>query len=130
MKSPQTASVSIAKPTIYTARDSRGYTLQHLKAMYPVSWREAARHFGVALPEEPSIEQIKKTAIEQQVWDFYPTPKDLIHKMIAVALVQPHHHVLEPSAGSGDLASAIARTGVNQIDCFEINSSSSLITTS
>ena len=40
--------------------------------------------------------------------------------MIDAAKVQPHHRVLEPSAGTGDLASAIALI-TNRIDCFEIN---------
>ena len=117
--SSSTASVSsFSTATVYTARDFTGYTLQHLKAMYPHSWEEAARHFGVALPE-PTVEQIKKTAIAQQVWNFYPTTKPVIHKLIAVAQIQPHYSVLEPSAGAGDLCIAIAQTGVSQIDCFE-----------
>ena len=97
MNSSQVSSVSIAKPTIYTARD-----------------------FGVALPE-PNIRQIKQTAIKQKVGDFYPTPQNIIDTMIAVALVRPHHRVLEPSAGSGDLAQAIASIGVSNLNCFEIN---------
>ena len=35
-----------------TARDFGGYTLDHLKKMYPTSWRNAADHFGVEVPEE------------------------------------------------------------------------------
>lgn len=105
---------------IYTASDFPDYTLQHLQAMYPSRWKEAALHFGISLPE-PSIEQIKQTAIEQQVWDFYPTNKPIIQKMLAIAEIQPHHYVLEPSAGSGDLASAIAQSAVHRVDCFELH---------
>lgn len=107
--------------TVYTARDFPGYTLQHLKAMYPNSWSEAAHHFGVALPEL-TVEQIKQTAIAQKVGDFYPTTKSVVQKMLTLAQLKPHHQVLEPSAGSGNLAKAIAQLDVSKIDCFEINS--------
>ena len=36
--------------------------------------------------------------------------------MLTIARVQPQHHVLEPSAGAGDLASAIASIGVSNLD--------------
>ena len=103
---------------VYTARDFTGYTLQHLKAMYPHSLSEAAHHFGVLVPES-TVEQIKNTAIAQQVWDFYPTTKAIADKMVTLAQIQPYHSVLEPSAGAGDLASTIASIGVKKIDCFE-----------
>ena len=131
MNIPQTQTVDVSVKsffphTVYTAGDFPGYTLKHLKAMYPQSWKEAAQHFGVALQEQLSklqeltVEQIKHKAIAESVWDFYPTPVTVIQKMIDAAKVQPHHRVLEPSAGSGDLASAIVKI-TNQIDCFEIN---------
>ena len=37
------------------------------------------------------------------------------------ACVPLHHYVLEPWAGTGDLASAIAFDGVSNIDCFELH---------
>lgn len=33
----------------YRASDACGYTLEHIKAMYPNSWKEAAEYFGVDL---------------------------------------------------------------------------------
>lgn len=60
------------------------------------------------------VAKIKQTAITQGIWDFYPTTEAIIQKMVALAQIQPHHHVLEPSAGSGDLAQAIALF-INQI---------------
>ena len=120
---PKTSNSSSSTATVYTARDFGGYTLQHLKAMYPHSWQEAALHFGIrpTASNESEVRQIKQTAIEQQVWDFYPTPIDAIAKILEVAQLDPKHLVLEPSAGSGDLASAIADFGVNRVDCFELN---------
>ena len=94
-----TATTSISNfsiATVYTARDFAGYTLQHLKAMYPTRWQEAAHHFGVELPES-TVARIKQTVIEQQVWDFYPTTQPVIDKMLNQAQIQPHHRVLEPT---------------------------------
>ena len=33
-----------------TATDFGGYTIEHLKSMYPTNWREAAIHFGLEVP--------------------------------------------------------------------------------
>ena len=123
-KLKSTIPVSTSKANVYTARDFSGYTLQHLKAMYPNSWQEAALHFGINsdVSTESEVSQIKQTAIKQQVWDFYPTPSSAIAKMLEVAQLDHKHSVLEPSAGSGDLASAIAKLGITKLDCFEVNS--------
>ena len=67
------------------------------------------------------VAQIRRTAIAQGIWDFYPTPQNVIDKMPTLAGLQPHHYVLEPSAGSGDLANAIAQIGVKDINCFELH---------
>ena len=67
------------------------------------------------------VAQIKRAAITQGIWDFYPTPQNVIDKMLDLAQLCPHHCILEPSAGSGDLASAIANLGVSKIDCFELH---------
>lgn len=119
-----TSNSSFSTATVYTASDFSGYTLQHLRAMYPHSWQEAALHFGINPPtstKSSEVCQIKQTAIKQQVWDFFPTPPEAIAKILEVAQLDPKHSVLEPSAGSGDLASAIACVGVNKIDCFELH---------
>jgi hypothetical protein len=36
----------------YKASDFNGYTLEHIKSLYPNSWREAARHFGLMVEGE------------------------------------------------------------------------------
>jgi hypothetical protein len=36
----------------YKASDESGYTLEHIKSLYPNSWREAARHFGLMVEGE------------------------------------------------------------------------------
>jgi hypothetical protein len=36
----------------FTASDFGGYTIEHLKVMYPNNWQEAAIHYGLEVPEE------------------------------------------------------------------------------
>ena len=66
---------------------------------------------------------------------FYPTPKELAFKMLEIAKVRgKYRHVLEPSAGKGDLAqayidwcnrtagyNAIVKASEANIDCVEID---------
>lgn len=56
--------------------------------------------------------------------DFFPTPDDLADRLVAKADVQPHHMVLEPSAGKGALLDAVRRKfGNAELEhyvCFEI----------
>lgn len=40
----------------------------------------------------------------------FPTPPDLAARMVALAEIKPHHRVLEPSAGTGNLIRAIGPT--------------------
>jgi len=56
-----------------------------------------------------------------QDFGYFPTPPDLVDRMIAAADIQPHHRVLEPSAGRGAIASKIAPllSSTNQMSTFE-----------
>lgn len=70
---------------------------------------------------EVQIKRLKHKAIAIGIWDFYPTPSAVVAKMLELADPKPHHLILEPSAGCGDLVSAIAGTGTERVDCFEIH---------
>jgi 16S rRNA G1207 methylase RsmC len=53
---------------------------------------------------------------------FFPTPPDLIDKLLRHAQIQPGEEVLEPSAGKGDIADAIrARHPQAKLSLCEIN---------
>jgi hypothetical protein len=39
----------------FTASDFAGYTIEHLKVVYPNNWREAAIHYGLEVPEEEKM---------------------------------------------------------------------------
>lgn len=67
------------------------------------------------------IAHIKKMALAEGIRDFYPTNQHIVRKMLSIARIEPHHYVLEPSAGAGDLASAIAQLGITKVDCFELH---------
>ncbi|WP_310425377.1 class I SAM-dependent methyltransferase [Chamaesiphon sp. VAR_48_metabat_135_sub] len=81
--------------------------------------------FGNPAPEiDRSLEkanELRRRAIYTKVPDFFPTPKEVIDRMLQIARIDSSHRVLDPSAGSGDLCLAIRKLGA-VIDCFEINS--------
>ena len=64
--------------------------------------------------------------------DFYPTPYNLIEKMLSTVNFYMIKSILEPSAGKGDIVDAIRKKTAPQsrwdqeprldIDCIEINS--------
>ena len=74
------------------------------------------------------VDLIKRSAISEGVWSFFPTPQSVRNRMLALAELRPHHCVLEPTcgqvlcAGCGDLATAIAQLDISKVDCFEVNS--------
>lgn len=66
----------------------------------------------------------------EQTSEFYPTPADLIEKMLSGVNFNYIHTILEPSAGKGDILRAIAKKEYNHgwqsskefdIDCIEID---------
>lgn len=69
---------------------------------------------------ELQIAQLYHQAITQGVWDFFPTPRPVIEKMLALAHIKAGMRVLEPSAGLGHICREVKRLGVIP-DCFEIS---------
>lgn len=52
--------------------------------------------------------------------DFFPTPPPLAQRMVQLANINPGEHVLEPSAGKGDIADAIRAAG-GKVDAVELS---------
>jgi phospholipid N-methyltransferase len=77
--------------------------------------------------EFQALAQQLKTGVQVvTVPQLFPTPPELARKMVEAADIDPHHRILEPSAGTGNLIRAIADslTGfdcVKQITAVEIN---------
>lgn len=76
----------------------------------------------------PAAEKCQKTATVRRlhldaIWskapDFFPTPPDLIAKMLRSIALKPTDKCLEPSAGSGAIALALRDKGLTHIDCVE-----------
>jgi hypothetical protein len=67
------------------------------------------------------VDALRRKAIYQQVPDFFPTPGEIISRMLQLANVQPHHRCLDPEGGAGDICVALRDLGVKNIDCFELN---------
>jgi predicted RNA methylase len=59
------------------------------------------------------------SARERDQW--YPTPGDVIGELLAAAGLCPGLEVLEPSAGEGAIAAAVAEAGCT-VDCVELDS--------
>jgi hypothetical protein len=66
-------------------------------------------------------QHLRRQAIYQKVPDFFPTPGEIIARMLQLANVQPHHRCLDPEGGGGDICLALRDFGVENIDCFELN---------
>ena len=71
-------------------------------------------------PLEKAID-LRRRAIYTKVPDFFPTPPEIIDRMLQLARIEPAHRVLEPSAGAGDICLALRKLGPLRIDCFEVN---------
>ena len=67
-------------------------------------------------------QNLRRQAIYTKVPDFFPTPAEIIDRMLKIANIEPWHKVLDPSAGGGDICLAVRNLGVQTVDCFEINS--------
>lgn len=56
----------------------------------------------------------------KHVPNFFPTPRNLVNRMIEEAALSPGMTVLEPSAGKGNIAKAVTAAGCS-VDCIEQN---------
>jgi hypothetical protein len=81
--------------------------------------------FGNPAPEIDRSEEkaidLRRRAIYTKVPDFFPTPPEIIARMLQLARIETTHRVLDPSAGAGDLCLAVRKLGA-VVECFEINS--------
>ena len=52
---------------------------------------------------------------------FFPTPPDVVARLLNEAAVEPHHAVLEPSAGTGAIAGPLAEIAGRNLTCYELD---------
>ncbi len=53
-------------------------------------------------------------------FQYFPTPKPIAQKLVALAEISDSHSVLEPSAGQGAIIEAIQSIFSGNIDCYEL----------
>ena len=58
------------------------------------------------------------TIPDQKAYQYYPTPPNIAEIVTELAEIEPHHRVLEPSAGTGHL---VADLDPKQVTCVEIS---------
>lgn len=77
--------------------------------------------FRAGKKAEDPVAKIERDLVGQKVGvDFFPTPKALANRMAEMAGIKPGMKVLEPSAGSGNLADA-ARAAGAEVDAVEVS---------
>lgn len=72
---------------------------------------------GAAVKADP-LKLKERALVGTNIPGFFPTPKTLIASMLELAEIKPGMHVLEPSAGKGDIADELAAAGA-VVDCIE-----------
>ena len=55
-------------------------------------------------PIEKAIKKVELNLVGRKIAGFFPTPPELVERMIKLAAIEDHHRVLEPSAGIGHIA--------------------------
>lgn len=56
---------------------------------------------------ERKIKELERDLFHRKIPGFFPTPKELIQRLLDLAELGSGHEILEPSAGKGDIADAI-----------------------
>lgn len=83
--------------------------------------REYLMHRAEARGDDP-VKVAERELIGKKMPGFFPTPGPVIERMLELARIEPHHSVLEPSCGKGDLIDAIKRHHPDaSIHAIEVN---------
>lgn len=82
-------------------------------------WNRKAKAHLFEMPAEDAIEQIILTGeiTIPQDFGFFPTPPDIVARVLDLADIKPGMTVLEPSAGHGAIAAAAAQRGAHVSMC-------------
>lgn len=83
-------------------------------------WSRKAQAHLFASDVREVIEQVILTGqiAAPQDFGYFPTPPDMVRRLLALARLEPWMLVLEPSAGRGAIAEEIAK--IATVECFEI----------
>ncbi len=84
--------------------------------------RELIPHLTQKAEDDP-VQKLEEQLIGTKIPGFFPTPKQVISRMLELAEIQPGECVLEPSAGKGDILDMIRQHHPDAVDvhAIEIN---------
>lgn len=85
-------------------------------------WNRAARAHLFEQDAADAMEQVLLTGqvvSRRQEFGYFPTPPAIVDQLIELAAIEPGMEVLEPSAGQGAIAAAVAAQGA-VVDCVEL----------
>lgn len=97
-------------------------------------WDRKAKAHVFPVDAADAMEQIVQTGevtlirTIQQDFGYFPTPPAVVARLIELADIEPGMAVLEPSAGQGAIANAVADLGAT-VDCYELLRENYLILT-
>ena len=69
--------------------------------------REYIRYRGTRRQESP-IARMERDLVGTQIPGYFPTPRDIVERMVTLADIRPGNTILEPSAGKGSIADVIS----------------------
>ncbi len=79
---------------------------------------------GDGLSELQGVLDAGKIVVDK--FGYFPTPEPIARQLVDLAEIEPHHSILEPSAGQGHILRAIeaemGRNGTAEIICIELQS--------
>lgn len=85
-------------------------------------WNRKAKAHVFATDASERIDQILLTGaveVPKDEFNYFPTPPEVVDRLMNLAGVEHGMRVLEPSAGQGAIAHACAAAGAD-VDCFEL----------
>lgn len=84
-------------------------------------WNRKARAHIFEIEAEEAMERIILTGeiTIPQDFGYFPTPAPIVERLLEIADIRPGMQVLEPSAGRGNIAKAVADLGAI-VDCYEL----------
>lgn len=83
-------------------------------------WNRTAKAHVFSASAADAVDQVILTGsvVAPSDFGFFPTPSPVVERLLDLAELVPGHEVLEPSAGTGAIASVVAQTCT--VDCVEL----------
>ncbi len=85
-------------------------------------WNRSAKAHVFDRPASDRVDEIILTGeveVPKDEFNYFPSPPDVVARLIELAQIEPLMNVLEPSAGRGAIAFACAAAGAD-VDCCEL----------